>query len=178
MSELPDNWTHVRGSFYIVRTQAGLRQALRHFGRMNDEEVRGYPRSYPALISISYGYTGSTFYRVDAVHLSQLQDKLAHQGHPIVPPPAPHVVVVWPPKMTITRVLNDVVQAQEGPPPEIEPTRSALYYFFKDHDLWGLISPAQLTVTRLTSAGWGALYMFGIYMDTILVGYTNRPLEE
>jgi hypothetical protein len=74
VSELPDNWTHVQGSFYIVRTQAGLRHALRHFGRMNDEEVRGHPTSYPSLVSISYGYTGSTFFRVDAVHLDRLQE--------------------------------------------------------------------------------------------------------
>lgn len=178
MSELPDNWTHVRGSFYIVRTQAGLRQALRHFGRMNDEEVRGHPTSYPSLISISVGYTGNTFFRVDAVHLNRLQDKIANQGKPADPPTPVPELVAYPDKMTVIRVRGDEILPYDGVSETIEPTRSALYDFFKAHDVWGLISPSQLSVHRLSTHAGPFKHKFGIWMDTEVIGYADRPLQE
>ena len=77
---LPPNWSHVQGPFYIVRTQAGLRQALRHWGRESHEsDVRGYPKSYPALICISWAYSGDTWIRIDTVHLNTVREKLEGQ---------------------------------------------------------------------------------------------------
>jgi hypothetical protein len=64
-----ENWKHISGGFYTVRTQAGFRQAVRHFaGAMDGEyEIKGFPNEYPALVSLSIGYSGNEWIRVQSL---------------------------------------------------------------------------------------------------------------
>lgn len=155
MSALPDNWTHVEGPFYIVRTQAGLKQALRHHGKLSGEDVRGYPRSYPALVCFSNGYSGSEWIRVDAVHLNTLLDKIEHQGkppHPPAAPPAPapevipsHVLIKTPFHTGATEDLKAGAQVL------VEANRMAVFNILQRNEIWGLVSPYQLSFKKITS---------------------------
>lgn len=53
------NWRHIGGSLYEVRTQAGFKQAVKHY---NDNfvgfkgEVNGYPTIYPSVVVFHAGY--------------------------------------------------------------------------------------------------------------------------
>jgi hypothetical protein len=70
------NFQHICGSFYLVRTQAGFVQAVKHYWRSDPvdwDRVEGYPRSYPSLISISTGYRGYTYIRVDVHHVNKFK---------------------------------------------------------------------------------------------------------
>ena len=66
------NWMHIEGSFYLVRTQAGLKHVIKHFGGGQWPESEGYPSSSPAVVSLSIGYRGIEFIRVNAVHVNTL----------------------------------------------------------------------------------------------------------
>jgi hypothetical protein len=73
-SVLPPNFTYVGDSFYIVRTQAGFRQALRHWDNEKPGlPIEGFPKSYPSLVSFSNGYRGYLFVEVNCVHLKTLR---------------------------------------------------------------------------------------------------------
>ena len=49
--QLPPNFTHIKGRCYVVRTQAGFRQALKHYnGGDKFDEVQGYPKAYPSFV--------------------------------------------------------------------------------------------------------------------------------
>lgn len=76
--ELPPNWTHIKSSFYLVRTQAGFRQALKHFQGENgdDAECRNYPKTYPAVVSFSWGYNGSIYTLANIVHVNEMRAAL------------------------------------------------------------------------------------------------------
>ena len=72
------NWQYVGSSFYIVRTQAGIKHAAIHFvGGPTEMEIKGYPQSYPALISLSVGYSGIEWIRLNAVNLNTVLDAIA-----------------------------------------------------------------------------------------------------
>lgn len=62
MTDLP-NFEHVRGSLYVARTQAGFKQALKHYRGQEKypEQVYGYPKSYPSFVLLSEGYQGYTY---------------------------------------------------------------------------------------------------------------------
>lgn len=78
----PPNFTHVGGSLYIVRTQAGFKQAIKHWRgepHHGKERVEGHPRSYPALVSLSSGYSGYHYVSVTHVHLKRLRGALRGQ---------------------------------------------------------------------------------------------------
>lgn len=71
------NWKRLgEEGFYIVRTQAGFKHALRDFrenvGGDPGMESRGYPTSYPSVVHLSLGYTGSTWVRVACIHFNDL----------------------------------------------------------------------------------------------------------
>ncbi len=88
---MTENWHHLGGGFYLVRTQAGFRQAARHYlldpadrehltGRQEAneliEDVAGFPTSYPAVCAFSLGYRGQRFLRADCLHVNALLDGL------------------------------------------------------------------------------------------------------
>lgn len=78
----PPNFTHVGGDLYIVRTQAGFKQAIRHWrgeSCTGERRVEGYPTSYPALIALSRGYSGYDYIRVTHVHLKRVRSALKGQ---------------------------------------------------------------------------------------------------
>lgn len=76
-----DNMTHLGGAMFIVRTQAGLRKAIKaRFDDWKGLEVCGRPKKYPALVTISMGYCGYEFINIHSVHLNRLKDVLAQQG--------------------------------------------------------------------------------------------------
>lgn len=158
MSKLPDNWTHVEGPFYIVRTQAGLKQALRHHGKLSGEDVRGYPRSYPALVCFSNGYSGSEWIRVDTVHLNTLLEKIEHQGKPPPPPPPPPPAPPPPPEVIPSHVLikaplhtQPTSELNMGGRVLVEANRMAVFEILQRSEVWGLISPYQLSFKKITS---------------------------
>jgi len=79
------NWTHLGGAMYIVRTQAGLRQALKHrFDDWKAYSVNGRPKKYPALVTIGMGYCGYEYINIYSMHLNALKDVLVQQGE--IPP--------------------------------------------------------------------------------------------
>lgn len=69
------NYEHVGGNIYIVRTQAGFRQARRHWGDcisgMEGNDGDSYPTSYPSLVTFSAEYRGYHYTHVHAVHLNK-----------------------------------------------------------------------------------------------------------
>lgn len=73
---LPPNWKHVKGSFYIVRTQAGFRNALKHFLEGDKLRCVGHPIAYPAMVCFSNGYNGSLFVRADIIHVKALKEAI------------------------------------------------------------------------------------------------------
>lgn len=67
------NYTYVGNRFYIVRTQAGFNQAIKHYlGEKNEYTVQGYPTSYPSLITFNMGYRGYFYLEVNSIHLNKL----------------------------------------------------------------------------------------------------------
>lgn len=72
-----ENCKRIKGSIYLVRTQAGFRSAARRFRDGDKElEVRGYPRSYPSVVFFSMGYSGDLFVRADVIHVKTLRAAL------------------------------------------------------------------------------------------------------
>lgn len=178
MSELPDNWTHVGGPFYIVRTQAGLKQALKHWGYQRHDPVAGYPRSYPALICISGGYQGYGAV-VHAVHLNRLMDKVQNQGKPLPPPPPPPVPP--PPTKIRIRLHRESFAGSMQSAEVISATRSAVAAYLRRHDVWGFISDAQIEVRayadRLDERNkWEHTYI--LLLDGQPAGFTDGPIQE
>jgi hypothetical protein len=185
MEQLPDNWTHVGGPFYIVRTQAGLRQALKHHGKLPGEDTRGYPRTYPALVCFSNGYSGSEWVRVDAVHLNRLLEKIEHQGKPVRPPPPPppppapvrtHVLVQVPASMKPTQDLGLYTKVL------VKATRLDVFECLLRNEIWGLISPMQLSTkpcgdVLCKELGWPHAYAVVIDNHTV-VAYVDGPIQE
>lgn len=75
MNLLPKNMTHMGGGYYIVRTQAGFRKALKSFGWKDDPkwpsftEADAYPKKYPAMVHLSSAYRGYHYIHVDCLYL-------------------------------------------------------------------------------------------------------------
>lgn len=74
------NFYHVENNIYVVRTQAGFEQALKHwfhvYAGKGDRQV-GYPESYPALISIRQDYNGLITTVITTLHLNVLRAIIA-----------------------------------------------------------------------------------------------------
>lgn len=64
MPENRPNWRYLGGGLYLVRTQAGFKQALKswleeheyHYDGVTYREFNGYPKSYPSVVSFEYDY--------------------------------------------------------------------------------------------------------------------------
>ena len=69
-----ENWRHIGANIYLVRTQAGFNQAIKHFTTGSDfrAEVFGYPRKYPSLVALSDYYHGATDVRAQCVHVNRV----------------------------------------------------------------------------------------------------------
>ena len=75
--KIKDHYKHIIGSFYIVRTQAGFKHALRCFTENNKEiEVKGYPTTFPSLICFSYEHNEKTIVKVNIVHFNKLLEHM------------------------------------------------------------------------------------------------------
>lgn len=75
------NFTYLGKNFYVVRTQAGFKQALKHFVSAEEypsykNDIVGYPGSYPSLVHLSLGYRGSNYIRADYMHITKLVAEL------------------------------------------------------------------------------------------------------
>lgn len=74
------NYEVLGRGFYLVRTQAGFRQAIKHrFANspsIREERPRNWPRSYPAIVSISEGYEGYYYPDVNWMPLNALASKI------------------------------------------------------------------------------------------------------
>ena len=60
--ETKPNHTRIKGNVWLVRTQAGFRQALiKAFGREPKQDrypVESWPKQYPAVVTLTVGYSG------------------------------------------------------------------------------------------------------------------------
>lgn len=67
-----ENWSYIAQGFYVVRTQAGFRQAIKDYNGGEMDTVYNWPRGYPCLVCLSPGYDGNTFTNVNCIHLKRL----------------------------------------------------------------------------------------------------------
>lgn len=76
------NVTRLGTDMYLVRTQAGLRKAIKEqFEDWKSLEVHGIPTKYPAIVAIMAGRSrGIDFIQVSSVHVNVVKDVLAKQG--------------------------------------------------------------------------------------------------
>jgi len=73
MSKLP-NFTALGEGFYVCRTQAGYKQAVKHFIDYDGEsDVWGHPESYPSVVSLSHG-TGIV--KANCLHINNFREGL------------------------------------------------------------------------------------------------------
>lgn len=75
---IPDkNYTHIKNGFYLVRTQAGLKQAIKHWLQDEDwrkrfDNVDGYPESYPSIVTFSVSYRGVEDLSIRSMHVNTM----------------------------------------------------------------------------------------------------------
>ncbi|MNM23088.1 hypothetical protein D3C81_334790 [compost metagenome] len=76
------NMTPLGGAMYVVRTQAGLRKAIKEqFDDWKEMEVYGRPKKYPAIVAIVAGRNcGIDHIQIASTHLNVVKDVLAQQG--------------------------------------------------------------------------------------------------
>lgn len=77
------NIKEIGNGFYIVRTQAGFRKLAKKYDVYDGDEwsklsdiLRGFPTSYPAVVSISNGYEGAITVQVNSVHVNAIKAAL------------------------------------------------------------------------------------------------------
>jgi hypothetical protein len=70
------NFKHIKDNYYLVRTQAGLKQAIKHagFAAGNYNEVINYPISYPSIVCLNPRYTGGIDLDCNAIHINYFKD--------------------------------------------------------------------------------------------------------
>jgi hypothetical protein len=79
--DLP-NFTYLGQGFYVCRTQAGFKQALRHYAGTDypdfarADDIVGYPDTYPSVVALSIGYRGSQYIRANCMHVNEMRTKL------------------------------------------------------------------------------------------------------
>ena len=77
-----DNMVKIAKGIYLVRTEAGFRKAIKsRFSRMFEDwkeiasdRMYGYPKSYPAIVSLSVGYNGDTIFQCNSVHVNTIKE--------------------------------------------------------------------------------------------------------
>lgn len=68
------NYKQITYGVYVVRTQAGFKQALKHFDAYS--HVEGFPTSYPSVVFISDNYHGYHYTEVKCIHVNKMRDML------------------------------------------------------------------------------------------------------
>lgn len=79
------NYRHLGKGFYLVRTQAGFKQAAKHWwGPENGDvfdshdynyDTANYPTSYPCLIVFSSIYMGGSYaLGINCIHVNRIKD--------------------------------------------------------------------------------------------------------
>lgn len=73
------NVQKVACGMYVVRTQAGFKQAVKDylgddFTMQSFNSVEGIPTRYPCVVSLCDSYRGYHFIKVNTVHLNVLHD--------------------------------------------------------------------------------------------------------
>lgn len=77
VDKLP-NYQIIQNGMYIVRTQAGLRQAGIHFCG-DSETYKMYNikniriKSYPSLVVFGFGYEGYHYLKIRSIHINKLK---------------------------------------------------------------------------------------------------------
>jgi len=73
------NYEKLKSWLYIVRTQAGFRQAVKEYSGPDFDMgyLRGFPQSYPALVMFSDGYEGYHFTEASCIPINELTAKIA-----------------------------------------------------------------------------------------------------
>lgn len=70
------NFKHIYNNFYVVRTQAGMRRAIKHFLKGDLEEnleVTAGKMTYPSVVAISIGHNqANRCITVSAVHVNRM----------------------------------------------------------------------------------------------------------
>lgn len=76
------NMTCLGSGMYLIRTQAGLRKAIKaRFEDWKEMEVCGRPKKYPAIVAITNGrFCGKDFIQISSVHVNIVRDVLTKQG--------------------------------------------------------------------------------------------------
>jgi len=70
-----NNFTYLTNGFYIVRTQAGFRQALKHYApSLANENPSNWPSTFPSIVALSTGYAGYHFINVNVMHVNKMKD--------------------------------------------------------------------------------------------------------
>lgn len=76
MADQP-NFTPLGDGFYLVRTQAGFEQALKHrFENTSGADVEGFPKSYPSIVSINWAYRFYHYINVNTIHVNALKNAI------------------------------------------------------------------------------------------------------
>jgi hypothetical protein len=70
------NFKQIARGVYVVRTQAGFKQAIKHWYQCWPEDIRGYPEKYPSVVSFSEGYDGGSWTVVS--HCTHVNDMIRH----------------------------------------------------------------------------------------------------
>jgi hypothetical protein len=73
------NFQHIGKSFYLVRTQAGFRQALKMWYGENKRykgKLVGFPKTYPSIVTFSHAYAGFDFVCATCLHVNVFNNVL------------------------------------------------------------------------------------------------------
>lgn len=79
-----NNYYRIHSGLYVVRTQAGFKQALKKFsglehlehGEERYEIVGNPPTTYPSLVTFRFEYVGYHYVNVNHTHMNQLRERL------------------------------------------------------------------------------------------------------
>ena len=73
------NWRYAGNGYFLVRTQAGFKQALKHFVGQNDfslTQLEGFPRAYPSVVRFSWAYRGCDYVQAHCVPLDRFKQQM------------------------------------------------------------------------------------------------------
>lgn len=71
------NFRKLYDGLYLVRTQAGFKQACNDYtGHDDDHEVEGYPTSYPSIVRFVDAYKGCLYTYIQCSHVNKYKKHL------------------------------------------------------------------------------------------------------
>ena len=77
------NMKHLGGSKYVVRTQAGFKQAIKHYDPNKDLHVSEqygfrYPISYPSVVEFGWNYYGAEYLWSICTPIAEYRQRLSN----------------------------------------------------------------------------------------------------